>query len=110
MGIHPAALELRQGVERVPEPEKHFLAIQELLGAGLMLAGGIFDPVITVQGIICLVVPGPLHIGGLLASAGGESLGHLVSNLDKLILYVPIIKIFQIDGCHSLSSISFCSG
>ena len=34
VGIHPAALELRQGVERVPEPEKHFLAIQELLGAG----------------------------------------------------------------------------
>ena len=55
MSVHPAALDLRQGVEGIPQTEKQLFPIQELLGAGLMQARGIFDPVITVQGIKRLI-------------------------------------------------------
>ena len=65
VSIDPAALDLRQGVEGVPQPEEQLLAIHELLGAGLVQAGGVFDPIVTVQGIISPVVAHPLRMGGL---------------------------------------------
>lgn len=61
MSVHPAALDLRQGVEGIPQTEKQLFPIQELLGAGLMQARGIFDPVITVQGIKRLI-PGKRRV------------------------------------------------
>ena len=38
MSVHTTALDLRQRVEGVPQPEKQLLAIHELLGAGLVQA------------------------------------------------------------------------
>ena len=107
MSVHAATLDFRQGVEGVPQPEEQLLAIHKFLGAGLVQAGGVFDPIVTVQGIISLVVAHPFRMGGLTPLAGYEFLGHLVRHLHQLVHYVPIIKIFQIDRCHSLSSILF---
>ena len=58
---------------------------QELLGAGLVNTGGVFDPVITVQGIISPVVAHPLRMGGLGPLAGHERLGHFIGDFDILI-------------------------
>ena len=49
VSIDPAALDLRQGVEGVPQTDKQLHAFQKLLGRGLMQAGRVFDPVLTVQ-------------------------------------------------------------
>ena len=103
MSVDPAALDLRQGVEGVPEPDKQLHALQKLLGSGLMQAGGVFDPVLTVQGILRLVPGKPPLVGRFIADAGPERLGHFLGDFDKLILRVPIIKIFQIDGSKNLS-------
>ena len=65
-----------------------------------MQAGGVFDPVLTVQGILRLVPGEPPLVSRFIADAGPKRLGHFLGNLDKLILRVPIIKIFQIDGSH----------
>ena len=58
------------------------------------------DPVIAVQRILRLVPGEPPLVGHFIAGIGLEYLGHLVRNFDKLILRVPIIKIFQIDSSH----------
>lgn len=100
VSIDPAALDLRQGVEGVPEPDKQLHALQKLLGRGLMQAGGVFDPILTVQGILRLVPGEPPLVSRFIADAGPERLGLFLGNLDKLILDIPIIKIFQIDGSH----------
>ena len=91
VSIDPAALDLRQGVEGVPEPDKQLLAFQKFLGRGLMQAGGVFDPVLTVQGILRLVPGEPPLVGGFkrtLASASATSSETSINS----ILYVPIIK------------------
>ncbi|OJT78889.1 hypothetical protein BM529_02010 [Clostridioides difficile] len=85
ISVHPAALDFRQGVKGVPQQIEHLLAIQELLGAGLVNTGGVFDPVITVQGIISPVVAHPLRMGGLGPLAGHERLGHFIGDFDILI-------------------------
>ena len=100
MSVDPASLDLRQGVEGVPEPDKQLHALQKLLGSGLMQAGGVFDPVLAVQRILRLVPGEPPLVGRFIADTGPERLGQFLGNLDKLILYVPIIKIFQIDGSY----------
>lgn len=85
ISVHPAALDFRQGVESVPQQVEQFLAIQEFLGAGLMQAGGIFDPIVTDQGIIRLVVAHPLRMGGLGPLAGQKSLCHFIGHLHQLV-------------------------
>ena len=65
-----------------------------------MQASGILNPVIAVQRILRLVPGEPPLVGHFIAGIGLEYLGHLVRNFDKLILRVPIIKIFQIDSSH----------
>ena len=55
-----------------------------------MQAGGVFDPVLTVQGILCLVPGGPPLIGRFIADAGSGRLGHFLGEFDKLILRAPI--------------------
>ena len=107
MSVHPAALDFRQGVEGVPQTEKHFFPIQELLGAGLVQTRGVFDPVIAVQGIKRLVPGKPPLIGRFIPPAGQKHLGHFIGHLHQLVHYVPIIKIFHIDCSHNLSSILF---
>ena len=96
VSVDPAALDLRQGIERVPQPDKPLLEFQDFLGRGLMQAGGVFDPVLTVQGILRFVPGEPPLVGRFIADAGPERLGHFLGDFDKLILRVPIIKIFQI--------------
>lgn len=100
VSVNPAALDLRQGVEGVPQTDEQLHALQKLLGSGLMQAGGVFDPVLTIQGILRLVPGKPPLVGRFIADAGPERLGHFLGDFDKLILRVPIIKIFQIDGSH----------
>ena len=100
VSIDPAALDLRQRVEGVPKTDKSLLELQHFLGSGLVQAGGVFDPIVTIQGIICLVVAYQFRMSGLTPLAGHELLGHLVRHLHQLVRYVPIIKIFQIDSCH----------
>ena len=85
MSVHAAALDLRQGVERVPQTKEQLLAIHELLGAGLVQAGGVFDPIVTIQGIISLVVAYPFRMGGLAPLAGHEFLRYLVRHLHQLV-------------------------
>ena len=94
VSIDPAALDLRQRVEGVPKTDKPLLELQDFLGSGLVQAGGVFDPVLAVQRILRLVPGEPPLVGRFIADTGPERLGHFLGNLDKLILYVPIIKIF----------------
>ena len=111
MCVNSAALDLRQRIESVPQTKgKVSISFKELLGRWLMQAGGIFDPVIAVQRILCLVPGEPPLVGHFIAGIGLEYLGHLVRNFDKLILRVPIIKIFQLVVVTVKSSISVCSG
>lgn len=62
MGIHPAALDLRQGVEGVPQVIETLHAFHQLLRGGLMYTGGKLDPIVTVEGIIRLIVADTLGI------------------------------------------------
>ena len=100
MSVHAAALDFRQGVEGVPQPEKQLLAIHELLGAGLVQASGVFDPIVTVQGIISLVVAHSFRVGGLVPSALQKLGGHFIGNQNVFIVGVPRVKVLQIDCCH----------
>ena len=50
-----------------------------------MQAGGVFDPIVTVQGIISLVVAHPFRMGRLAPLACHELLGHLVRHLHQLV-------------------------
>ena len=65
-----------------------------------MQAGGIFDPVIAVQRILRFVSREPPLVGHFITGIGQKDSRHFLRNLDKLILCVPIIKIFQIDCSH----------
>ena len=55
MRLHPAALHLRQRIEGVPEVDEQLHTIQKLLRRRLMQAGRVFDPIVTVEGILRLV-------------------------------------------------------
>ena len=82
MGIHPAALDLWQGVEGVPEVAEAIHTLQQLLRGRLMHTGRVFDPVITVEGIVRLVVADTLGVSGLGQLASPELGGHFIGNLD----------------------------
>lgn len=56
VSIHPAALDLRQTVQRVPQKEKPLFHFQHFLGRELMQTGGILDTVVAVQRVLRLVV------------------------------------------------------
>ena len=62
----------------------------------------ILDAVIRIQGIVRLVVAGPLGIGRLIADTGPERLGHIVRNFHIFILGVPVVKIAQVDDSHCM--------
>ncbi len=101
VGVDPPALDLRQRIEGVPQTAEQLHPLQELLGRGLVQAGRIFNPVLTIQRILRLVPGEPPLVGHLIPGIGQKDSRHLVGNLDKLILCVPIIKIFQIDCSHN---------
>lgn len=96
MSVDPAALDLRQGVERVPQPDKPLLEFQDFLGRGLMQAGGVFDPVLTVQGILRLVPGESPLVGRFIADAGPERLGHFLGDFNTQTLLAAIFK-FRFD-------------
>lgn len=96
MSVHAATLNFRQGVEGVPQPEEQLLAIHKFLGAGLVQAGGVFDPIVTIQGIISLVVAHPFRMGGLAPLTGYEFLGYLVRHLRQR-AYISYIDAGQND-------------
>ena len=100
MCVNSTALDLRQRIESVPQTKKGFHSFKELLRGRLMQASGILNPVIAVQRILRLVPGEPPLVGHFITGIGLEYLGNLVRNFDKLILRVPIIKIFQIDSSH----------
>lgn len=85
---------------KMKKSKSFFHAFKELLRGRLMQASGIFNPVIAVQRILRLVPGEPPLVGHFITGIGLEYLGNLVRNFDKLILRVPIIKIFQIDSSH----------
>ena len=51
---------------------------------------------------LCLVVADTLGIGRLVADAGLERLGHIVSNLNIFVLGVPVVKVAQVDDSHCM--------
>ena len=108
-GIHPVALGRGQTVQRVPQTAEPLLELQNLVRGELVQADGILNAVICIQGIVRLVVADTLGIGRLVADAGSESLGHIVSNLNIFVLGVPVVKVAQVDDSHYMYlHIVFC--
>ena len=58
-GIHPATLRFGQGIERSTQMAEQLHAFQQLLWGGFGNAGGVFDPVLAIEGILCLVADDP---------------------------------------------------
>ena len=72
-GIHTAALDLRQGVEGVPESAETLHALQQLLRRRLGQARRVFDPIITVEGILHLVTDDPALVSQLVELSARSS-------------------------------------
>ena len=107
--VHPAALGRGQTVQRVPQTAEPLLELQNLVRGELAQAGGILDTVIAVQRILRLVAGEPPLVGRLIADAGPERLGHIVSNLNIFVLGVPVVKVAQVDDSHCMYlHIVFC--
>ena len=100
MRLHPDALHLRQRVEGVPEVDEQLHTIQKLLRRRLMQAGRVFDPIVTVEGILRLVAGRAPLIGCLIQLVRLQFGGHFVGNFDVFIMGVPSVKVLQIDGRH----------
>ena len=65
---HPAALRFGQGIERSAQMAEQLRALQQLLRGGFGNAGRVFNPVLAIEGILCLVADDPPLIGGLVQS------------------------------------------
>ena len=99
--IDPAALYFGQRIESAAKALKPLHALDERLRRGLMHTGRLLDPVVTVEGIVRLVAPNALGMGGLIELVRTKLGGHLVGYFNKLVGYVPRVKVPQIDRCHS---------
>ena len=100
MRLYPDALHLRQRVGGVPQVDKQLHAIQKLLRRRLMQAGRVFDPIVTVEGILRLVAGRAPLMGCLIQLVRLQLGGHFVGNFDVFIMGVPNVKVLQIDGRH----------
>ena len=58
-----------------------------------MYTGGILDPIVTVERVICLVVADTFGIGGLGHFAGPEFGGHFIANFDISIGHVLLSEL-----------------
>ena len=58
-GINAKPLRFGQSVQRVPQIAETLHAFQQFLRGRLGQASGVFDPVLTVEGILCLVADNP---------------------------------------------------
>ena len=68
-GVHPAALRFGQRIECSAQMAEQFHALQQLLRGGFRNAGRVFDPVLAIEGILCLVADNTPLIGGLIQPA-----------------------------------------
>ena len=100
MRLHPDALHLRQRIEGVPEVDEQLHTIQKLLRGRLMQASRVFDPIVTVEGIVRLVAGRAPLMGCLIQLVRLQFGGHFVGNFDVFIMGVPSVKVLQIDGRH----------
>ena len=66
MRLYPDALHLRQRIEGIPQVDEQLHTIQKLLRRRLMQTGRIFDPIVTVEGILRLVAGRAPLIGCLI--------------------------------------------
>ena len=65
-----------------------------------MQAGRVFDPIVTVEGILRLVAGRAPLMGCLIQLVRLQLGGHFVGNFDVFIMGVPSVKVLQIDGRH----------
>ena len=79
--IHTAALRFRQRIERNTQMAEQLHAFQQLLRGGLRNTGGVFDSILTVEGILRLVADEPPLIGGLVQFVCPELVSHFLGNL-----------------------------
>ena len=88
-GVDPTALRFRQGVDRMAQAAKVFLAFQKFLRSRLGKAGRVFDPIITIKGILCLVPGNASLVGPLVLLILVKRFGNIVGNFNELVCYVP---------------------
>ena len=82
MRLHPDALHLRQRVEGVPEVDEQLHTIQKLLRGRLMQAGRVFDPIVPIEGILCLIAGRAPLMGCLIQLVRLQLGGHFIGNFD----------------------------
>ena len=98
MRLYPDALHLWQRVEGIPQVDEQLHTIQKLLWRRLMQTGRVFDPIVTVEGILRLVAGRAPLMGCLIQLVRLQLGGHFVGNFDVFIMGVPSVKVLQIDG------------
>ena len=81
-GINAKPLRFGQSVQRVPQIAETLHALQQLLRGRLGKAGRVFDPIITVEGILCLIADYPPLVGSLIQLVGPQLGGHFIGNFD----------------------------
>ena len=94
-GINAKPLRFGQSVQRVPQIAETLHALQQLLRGRLGKAGRVFDPIITVVGILCLIADYPPLVGSLIQLVGPQLGGHFIGNFDIFIMGVPRVKVLQ---------------
>ena len=82
MRFYPDALHLRQRVEGVPEVDEQLHTIQKLLRGRLMQAGRVFDPIVPIEGILCLIAGRAPLMGCLIQLVRLQLGGHFIGNFD----------------------------
>ena len=110
-GINAKPLRFGQSVQRVPQIAETLHALQQLLRGRLGKAGRVFDPIITVEGILGLIADYPPLVGSLIQLVGPQLGGHFIGNFDIFIMGVSRVKVLQIDSSHYIFLRSdFCCG
>ena len=95
-GINAEALRFGQSVQRVPQIAGTLHAFQQFLRGRLGQTSGVFDAIVTVEGILCLVADHPPLIGRFIQLVGPQLCGYFIGNLNVFIMGVPRVKVLQI--------------
>ena len=101
MRLYPDALHLWQRVEGIPQVDEQLHTIQKLLRRRLMQTGRVFDPIVTVEGILRLIAGRAPLMGCLIQLVRLQLGGHFVGNFDVFVMGVPSVKVLQIDATRS---------
>ena len=91
MRFYTDALHLRQRIESVPQVDEQLHTIQKLLRGRLMQADRVFDPIVTVEGILRLIAGRAPLMGCLIQLVRLQLGGHFVGNFDVFIMGVPSV-------------------